>query len=92
MTCSNFFGRYIHPLGSDVITEMAKFRGLRERVALFLPLQLYLTKELQRDSGMLVVDGVYAPQNKQEVKSMRMTMRSCFFGAFSQLAMIEMPH
>ena len=67
-------------MGSDVITEMAKFRGLRERVALFLPLQLYLAKELQRDSGMLVVDGVYAPQNKQEVRSMRMTMRSCFFG------------
>ena len=79
-------------MGSDVITEMAKFRGLRERVALFLPLQLYLAKELHRDSGMLVVDGVYAPQNKQEVKSMRMTMRSCFFGAFRQLAMIEMPH
>ena len=58
-------------MGSEVITEMAKFRGLRERVALFLPLQLYLAKELQRDSGMLVVDGVYAPQNKQEVRTVR---------------------
>ena len=55
-------------MGSAVITEMAKFRGLRERVALFLPLQLYLAKELQRDSGLLVVDGVYAPQSKQEVR------------------------
>ena len=54
-------------MGSAVITEMAKFRGLRERVALFLPLQLYLFKELQRDSGVLVVNGVYAPQSKQEV-------------------------
>ena len=55
-------------MGSAVITEMAKFRGLRERVALFLPLQLYLAKELQRDSGLLVVDGVSAPQSKQEVR------------------------
>ena len=68
ITCSNFFGRYIHPVGSAVITEMAKFRGLRERVALFQPLQLYLSKELQRDSATLVVDGVYAPQSKQEVR------------------------
>ena len=55
-------------MGSAVITEMAKFRGLRERVALFLPLQLYLSKELQRDSRVLVVNGVYAPQSKQEVR------------------------
>ena len=55
-------------MGSTVITEMAKFRGLRERVALFQPLQLYLSKELQRESGLLVVNGVYAPQSKQEVR------------------------
>ena len=65
-TYSNFFSRYIHPMDSRAITEMAKFRGLRERLELFRPLQLHLAKELQGDAeDLLVLDGVYAPQRNK---------------------------
>ena len=60
-TYSNFHSEFVHPLQSKLMKKLCNFKSIRERLNLFLPLQQYISRELNVQHVELITTGVYAP-------------------------------
>jgi len=64
----NFIKMFVHPPQSSMMTKLASYRTIRERMDLFRPLERYISMELAEQQVELLVTGMYAPSAEEEEK------------------------